>query len=206
MPSSATTRTPIVTTLRVVKSRRCHRGLGGFAALPPAPVVPPEVVAARAGPVAPRRAPVVRSAINVLDRSLMAGWTSLHAVPEQIGGDHVVPAALCAHLDDTDAELAELILHLFELGRRLDAAAVLAELLTERVVQRDQPAAVPDRAADGAEIPVMERRPDQHRVGVADILTPQRTDATAQPLQRVPALQRVVDGLPLGPHDVQGRR
>jgi len=52
----------------------------------------------------------------------------------------------------------------------------------------------------------MERRPDQHRVGVADILTPQRTDTTAQPLQRMPALQRVVNGLPLGPHDVQGRR
>src|SRR5664280_1005559 len=128
MPSRATTKTPIARTLSVANSRRCHRGFGGFTSLPPLAVPPSGVDAARAGSVAPRRAPVVRSAINVLNGSLPTGWTSLDAVPEQIGGDHVVPAALCAHLDDTDAELAELILHLFELGRRLDATAVLAEL------------------------------------------------------------------------------
>src|SRR5450759_4003326 len=94
MPSSETTRTPIVTNLSVVSSLRCQRGFGGFASLPPLAVPAPGVDAARAGPVAPRRAPVVRSAINVLNGSLSAGRTSLDAVPQQIGGDHVVPAAL----------------------------------------------------------------------------------------------------------------
>ena len=118
----------------------------------------------------------------------------------------MVPAAFRAHLNDTDAELTELILHLFELGRRLDASAVLPQLLAERVVQVHEPTAVPYRAPYGAELSVMERRPDEHRVGVADIFPPQRTHTAAQPLQRVATLEGVVDGLPLGPHGVQGRR
>src|SRR5450759_3439757 len=51
MPSSETTRTPIVTNLSVVSSLRCQRGFGGFASLPPlaVPASTPDAGTAKGG-------------------------------------------------------------------------------------------------------------------------------------------------------------
>ena len=121
-------------------------------------------------------------------------------VTEDERADQVVPPAGRADLDDVDAELAVLVGHRLELGRRLDPAGVLPELVAVGVAQLDQraragrpgsPARWPRR---GAWPPAAGRgRRRRRRSGVTGPPREQR-------LERRPARQRVVDDRPLGPH------
>src|SRR6478752_7158827 len=86
----------------------------------------------------PADRPVRGSAIDVLDGLLTTRRLALHPVTQEVGQDHVVPAALQAHLDDDDLELAELVRHLLQLRGLLDPAGVLPQLLTEHVAEVHQ--------------------------------------------------------------------
>src|SRR4029453_13011938 len=78
------------------------------------------------------------SAIDILDRLLTARRLALHPVTQQVGKDHVVPAAGWANFDDHDLELPELVCHLFQFSGPLDPTGVLTQLIAEHVVQVDQ--------------------------------------------------------------------
>src|SRR3954469_8706331 len=75
------------------------------------------------------------SAIDVLDGLLASRRLALHPVAQEVGDDHVIPAAAQAHLDDDDLELAVLVGHLLELRRPLDPAGELTELVAEGVAE-----------------------------------------------------------------------
>ena len=121
-------------------------------------------------------------------------------VTEDVRRGQVVPRAALAHLDDVDPELAVLAGHRLQLGRRLDPARVLAELVAVHVGHVRQRSrrqtGQSGRSARRGSGPRAAGTGGRRRRPVAA----RPPGAAEQRVQRRAPGQRVVDHRPLGPH------